>query len=445
MKSRLVVLAALLSIAIGLHSTEAQTDRQERHRVPADFMTYLGARWLEREDRVVEEQPQRVLEAMALSPGDVVADVGCGSGYYARQMAPLVQPGGIIYCEDIQPEMLEIMKGLAADEDVTGIEAILGTPVDPKLPVDEVDWVVITDVYHEMSDPVPMLAAIRRSLAPGGRVALLEYRVEDGTGDQIKADHRMSVRQVLLEWKAAGFELARLHDFLPSQHLFVFRSTDETTAASLDSHDLFDAIDAGLVEAQAVGAGKEAVTIRIRRTNGQSIVVTSPVGAYFRSADGARDMVARRDGWVVLADADWRDWTVRAVGRQRDRRTPDGSDSLEILPPSTESRLEDLMYQIQVGTYTVANSPTLYPSVTFGVEQAAVWIADADLDYGTIAGDIEDPRMPTQYVIAFALVFVDRAGVDVTSRRIWNDAEKVFGGIRDNGLSLWYQLASAGH
>jgi len=444
LNNRPLVLAVLLSIATASHSAQAQTDRQERHRVPAEFMTYRGADWLEREDRVIEEQPQRVLEAMALEPGDTVADVGCGSGYYARQMAPLVQPGGTVYCEDIQPEMLEIMKGLAADESVTGIEAILGTPVDPKLPAGAVDWVIITDVYHEMSDPEPMLAGIRRALSPGGRVALLEYRVEDGTGDQIKADHRMSVRQVLREWKAAGFELAELHDFLPSQHLFFFRSTDDTTEGSLDNYDLFDAIESGLIEVQAIGAGNEAVTIRIRRTGNQSIAITSPVGAYFRSAGGARDMVARRDGWVVLSDTDWRDWMVRTVGRQRDRRIPTASDSLEILPPSTESHLEALMYQIQVGTYTVSDSPTLYPFVTYGVEQAAVWIADSDLGYGTIAGDIEDPRMPVQYAVAFALVFADRAGVDVTGRRIWSDSEQVFGALRDQGLGLWYQLKSEG-
>ena len=302
---------------------------------------------------------------------------------------------------------------------------------------------IITDVYHEMSDPEPMLAGIRRALSSGGRVALLEYRVEDGTGDQIKADHRMSVRQVLLEWKAAGFELAELHDFLPSQHLFFFRSTDDTTGDSLGDYELFEAIDAGLVEVHAVGAGNEAVTIRIRRTGERAIAVTSPVGAYFRSDGEVRDMVARRDGWVVLTDADWHDWTVRTVGRQRDRRIPDDGDLLEILPPSTEPLLEALLYQIQVGTYTVSDSPTLYPFVTYGVEQAAVWIADSDLDYRTIAGDIEDPRMPAQYAAAFALVFADRAGVDVTGRRIWNDSEQVFGALRDQGLGLWYQLKSA--
>ena len=100
------------------------------------------------------------------------------------------------------------------------------------------------------------------------------------------------------------------------------------------------------------------------------------------------------------------------------------------------------MYQIQVGTYTVANSPTLYPFVTSGVEQAAVWITDSDLDYETIAGDVEGPRMPAQYAVAFALVFADRAGVDVTTRSIWKDSGQVFGVLRDRGLGLWYQLKS---
>ena len=445
-KKRIALIGLTAFVAIGIDAAlvGAQSDRQDRHGVPAEFMSYLGAEWLEREDRVVQEQPELVLQAMDLEPGAVVADVGCGSGYYARKIAPLVQPGGTVYCEDIQPEMLEIMEGLAADENIVGIETILGTPVDPKLPEKSVDWVIITDVYHEMSDPEPMLAGIRRALSPGGQVALLEYRVEDGTGDQIKADHRMSVRQVLLEWQAAGFELVALHDFLPSQHLFFFRSTDDNAGSSLDPHDLFDALNSGLVEAQAIGAGSEAVTIRIRRTGDKPIVVTSPVGTYFRSDGSSRDMVARRDGWVVLGDTDWHDWTVRSVGRQRERRVPTDRDALDIILPTTEPLLEALLYQIQTGTYTVSNSPTLYPFVTFGVEQAAVWIVDSDLDYDTIAGDIEDPRMPTQYAVAFALVFADRAGVSVEDRAIWKDSAQVFTVLRDQGLGLWYQQKTGG-
>jgi SAM-dependent methyltransferase len=438
---------------------EAQDGRAARHRVPAEFMSYLGADWLERPERIEEEQPERVLDAMDLRPGDVVADIGCGSGYYARRMARRVQPGGTVYCEDIQPEMLDIMRERAADEGVTGIEAVLGTPTDPGLPPGTVDWTIIADVYHEMSDPEPMLAGIRRALSPRGRVALLEYRVEDGTGDQIKADHTMSVRQVLLEWQAAGFELVALHDFLPSQHLFFFRAAAGGGAAAgveggatagngagetvLADHDLLDAIDAGLVEVEARGAGAEAVFLRIRRTGERPLLITSPAAAYFDAEDG-RDMIARRDGWVVLDDEGWHDWTLRAVGRQRELDPPEAGDRLAVLPPSTAPAIEALLLEIQAGTYTVSNSPTLYPPRTPVMEQAAVWIADGDAAYAEMAPHIAGPMLPAQYAAAFALVFVDRAGIDVTGRRVWADREEVFGRLRDQGLRIWYQLKSDG-
>jgi hypothetical protein len=360
-------------------------------------------------------------------------------------MARRVQPGGTVYCEDIQPEMLDIMRRRADAEGVTGIEAVQGTPTDPRLPDGAIDWIIIADVYHEMSDPEPMLAGIRRALSPRGRVALLEYRVEDGTGDQIKADHTMSARQVLLEWRAAGFELVALHDFLPSQHLFFFRAigSEAGGTAALVDHDLFDAIDAGLVDVEARGAGAEAVTLRVRRTGSEPILVTSPVAAYFDAADG-RDMISRRDGWMVLDDDAWREWTLRAVGRQRDLDPPGSGDRLAILPPATAPVIEGLLLEIQAGTYTVSNSPTLYPPRTPVMEQAAVWIADGDADYASMAQHIAGPMLPAQYAAAFALVFVDRTGIDVTGRRVWADREAVFGRLRDQGLRIWYQLKTGG-
>ena len=441
--------AALLAVwafaLAGAAPARAQDAAAERHRIPADFMSYLGADWLERGERITEEQPERVLDAMDLRPGDVVADVGCGSGYYARRIARRVQPGGTVYCEDIQPEMLDIMRRRAEAEGVAGIEAILGAPDDPRLPAGAVDWIIITDVYHEMSEPEAMLAGMRRALAPGGRVALLEYRAEDGTGDHILADHAMSVRQVLLEWQAAGFELVALREFLPSQHLFFFRVAGGGAAAgeALADHDLFAAIDAGLVEVEARGAGADGVTLRIRRTADQPLVITAPVATWFQ-ADGARDMIARRDGWTVLDDSDWREWTLRAVGRQPDRDPPGPQQTLEIRPPSAIPEIEAVLYQVQAGTYTVGNSPTQYPLRTPGVESAAVWITDRDASYAELEPHIGGSRVPAQYAAAFALVFIDRAGIDVTRLRVWNDREQIFSRLRDQGLQVWYELKTAG-
>lgn len=419
----------------------AQTNRSERHRVPADYMSFHGAEWLEREGRVTEELPERVLDAMMLEAGDIVADIGCGSGYYARRIARRVQPGGTVYCEDIQSEMLEIMQTLAKRDGIGGIRPVLGTPTDSMLPTGEVDWIIIADVYHEMSDPESMLAGLRKVLSPDGRVALLEYRVEDGTGDRIKADHTMSVRQVLQEWESAGFELVELHEFLPTQHLFFFRvSTNRSEDDVLLAYDLFDAIAAGVVELEAVGGGETNVIIRIRRSGEQEVVITSPVGLYFRSDGETRDMVARRDGWILLSNNEWQTWSIRSVGRQRDRAAPSGADRLDVLLPGTTPVLADLMQAIQEGTYSVADSPRLYPPRTLGMEQAAVWIADSDVDYVTIAAEVDDAPIPVQYAVAFALVFCDLASIEVNTRRIWLDRDEIFGVLRDPDLARWYQL-----
>ena len=418
----------------------AQDERLSRHRTPAEFMSYRGAEWLERRERVDEEQPHRVLEIMDLAPGDVVADIGCGSGYYARRVAALVRPEGRVYCEDIQPEMLEIMTGLAERDGVMGIQPVLGTAVDPMLPAGAVDWVIIADVYHEMSEPSSMLAGIREALSPDGRVALLEYRAEDGTGDGIKADHTMSVRQVLSEWTAAGFELVALHDFLPRQHLFVFGSDqDPARSAPLVDHDLFDALAQGLVDVDARRSGDDAVSVRIRRTGDHPMVVTAPVGTLFRASGSAHDMFARRDGWIVLPDDDWQTWTIRAVGRQAEREAPSASDPLAIVPPSAAAGVAEVLYQSQLGVYTVDDSRTLYIPTTHGVDQAAVWIVDSNLAFDEMAERVRDDRMPASYAVAFALVLADRAGTDVVGRRVWADRGRVFDRLRDQGLNTWYE------
>lgn len=417
-------------------------DRAERHRVPADFMSFRGAGWLERAERVDEERPDLVLDAMALEPGDVVADVGCGSGYYARRIAPRVAPGGRVYCVDIQPEMLDIMRDLADRDGVSGIVLVLSTPDDLKLAAGSVDWIVLADVYHEMSDPEAMLADMRAALAPGGRVALLEYRIEDGTGDNLKSDHAMSVRQVLAEWLPAGFALVDLHEFLPGQHFFILKAAgdDAVEGAPIRNLDLSAALDLGLVEAEARGAGATGVDVRIRNLSGERLVVTMPVGVSFPAAGGRRDMISRRDAVVRLFDDAWRDWAVRSVGRQPDRPPAGADDVLRIEPPASLGVLEALMYAMQVGTYRVADSPLLYVPRTHGIEQAAVWIADADLGYDDLAEAVRDERMPAQYAAAFALVYCDLAGIDVQSRRIWADRERIFGRLRDQGLNVWYEL-----
>jgi predicted methyltransferase len=191
-------------------------------RKPANVITAGGASWLEREGREEEQRPAEIFRAMGLKDGDVVADVGCGTGWFARRMARVVAPRGRVYAEDIQPEMLELLKQHVTTEGVEGVVPVLGTETDPKLPPGGLDWILMVDVYHEFQKPAPMLEALRRSLKPTGKVALVEYRLEGATASHIRTEHRMSVDQVLAEWEPAGFRLVKRHDFLPVQHFFVF-------------------------------------------------------------------------------------------------------------------------------------------------------------------------------------------------------------------------------
>ena len=190
-------------------------------RTPAAVMSARGASWLEREGREEEQRPAEIFRTMALKDGDVVADLGCGTGWFARRMARVVAPRGTVYAVDIQPEMLDLLRGYVAAEAVAGIVPVLGSETDPKLPPASLDWVLMVDVYHELQKPQPMLEAVRRSLKPTGKVALVEYRLEGETASHIRREHRMSAEQVLSEWRPAGFRLVAQHEFLPTQHLFV--------------------------------------------------------------------------------------------------------------------------------------------------------------------------------------------------------------------------------
>jgi predicted methyltransferase len=199
----------------------------DKERRPAEVMSWRGAAWLEREGRHEEQRPAEVIRTMGLTDGDVVADIGCGTGYFSRPMARAVAPGGRILAVDIQPEMLDFLKKILESEGLSNVELIQGGSDDPKLAPESVDWILLVDVYHEFQQPKAMLAKMREALKPDGKVALLEYRLEGDSAAHIKIEHRMSPEQVRQEWEPAGFRLAALHEFLPTQHFFVFEKAPD--------------------------------------------------------------------------------------------------------------------------------------------------------------------------------------------------------------------------
>ena len=203
-------------------------------REVARTMHYAGAPWLIRESREREEECATMLSQLGVEPGMTVCDMGCGNGFYALQLAEMVGDDGKVLAVDIQPEMLRLLRERAHTAEIDNIEPTLGTLVDPRLPEGEVDLVVCVDVYHEFSHPVHMLEKIRDSLAEGGLLVLVEFRLEDREVP-IKLLHKMSQEQIMRELPANGFKLVRQFDMLPQQHLMFFARDDDD---SLDEIEL---------------------------------------------------------------------------------------------------------------------------------------------------------------------------------------------------------------
>lgn len=188
----------------------------------AHVMGHQAADWLERPEREEEERTTRLVELLRLKPGQKVADIGAGTGYLTRKMAPLLKPAGLVYAVDIQPEMLQWMTQSLKQSGVTNVVPVLGAEKDPKLPAGALDLIIMVDVYHEFEYPYEMTEAMVRALKPGGRLAFVEFRAEDPKVP-IKAVHKMSEAQVKKEMMAFPLEWVETSKELPWQHLIVFR------------------------------------------------------------------------------------------------------------------------------------------------------------------------------------------------------------------------------
>jgi len=164
-----------------------------------------------------------MLDALGLSPGDDVADIGAGIGFHALRMARRVAPGGTVYATDLQPQMLARLRRRAEAAGVENIVLVRGAQTTTGLPRNRIDLALMVDVYHELSNPRAVLADLAGALDPaGGRLALVEFRAED-PDVPIRRDHKMSAAQMLRELRAFGWALDRRYDELPWQHLMIFR------------------------------------------------------------------------------------------------------------------------------------------------------------------------------------------------------------------------------
>jgi len=235
----LCYLFCLFSIALcfGQTNTPTQYETRTQHdpnglgkfymgREIAQVMGHQAADWLERPKREEEERPDLVLTALKIKPGEAVADIGAGTGYYTRRLAKLVGDKGVVYAVDIQQEMLDLLTNTMANLKIRNVKPVLGELTDPKLPPDSTDLAIMVDVYHEFDHPYEMAQALCLALKPGGRLVFVEFRGEDPKVP-IKEVHKMTETQVRKEMSVQPLEWVETIETLPWQHIIVFRKKQQ--------------------------------------------------------------------------------------------------------------------------------------------------------------------------------------------------------------------------
>jgi predicted methyltransferase len=210
---RTVVAVAI--VAAPLHAGAAQGSRHGRLFPPED----LGI--LEGPDRVSWQQPGRVMDALGIGDGSVVADLGAGGGWFTIRLARRVGPNGLVYAEDVQPQMIEAIERRLQREGLRNVRTILGEHDDPRLPPSALDAALMVDAYHEVEDRVSFLQNVGKALKPRGRLGIIEYR-KDGLGPGPPLDQRIEPAAVIADARAAGLRLLASDDSLPFQYLLVF-------------------------------------------------------------------------------------------------------------------------------------------------------------------------------------------------------------------------------
>lgn len=224
MKSWIAVSLAVASVFLGVPSVRAQaTDPATRreHGLHGDTDAYI--RMLDNPARDGYQKPAEVVAALALKPGAVVADIGSGSGYFTLRFAKAVGDTGRVFAVDVEPKMIEHVKERAARIGVKNVEPILAPPDDPKLPGQAVDLVFVCDTWHHVEKQEAYLAAVRRALAPSGRVVMIDYQKKPlPVGPSMET--KIAREDLLKQMEANGFRLVKEHTFLPYQYFLVFEA-----------------------------------------------------------------------------------------------------------------------------------------------------------------------------------------------------------------------------
>ena len=181
-------------------------------------------KWGERFDapeRDAWQQPDVVIDALKIQPGQFVADIGAGTGYFTVRISPVVGVDGRVLAVDVEPEMVEYIRTRAAKAGLKNVEPILTTPDTPGLGADSVDLAFICDTWHHIDNRIDYLNQLRKTLRKGGKVAIVDFK-EGKLPVGPPQGHKLSRQAVIEEFTTAGWTLRKEIDVLAYQYILVF-------------------------------------------------------------------------------------------------------------------------------------------------------------------------------------------------------------------------------
>ena len=216
----LITLLALLAMPLSAPAQDAvKRDHQQMHQLHRDSTAYIGM--LEDPKRDTYQQPHEVLAALAIKPGEVIADIGAGSGYFTFRLAHHVGDKGKVYAIDVSPEMILHLNRRIRELKAINVSSILADPDDPLLPERSVNRFFFSNSWHHIDNQAKYLSLIKKILKPSGEVIMLDFHKKEipvGPPMQMK----IAREDLIKEMESNGFRLAQEHTFLPYQYFLVF-------------------------------------------------------------------------------------------------------------------------------------------------------------------------------------------------------------------------------
>lgn len=218
------VLLVVVGVTAAAQQAATPHEMHGRHRDPTAYIASL-----EDPARDAYQKPAEVVEALGLGPGQVVADIGAGSGYFAIRLAGPVGEAGRVLAVDVNARLLEHLEGRVREASLGNVETILAPPDDPRLPEAGVDLIFFCNVWHHIDDQDGYLARLRQALKPGGRLVMIDFH-KRGLPVGPPVGMKIAREDLIAQLEGAGWAVTREHDFLPYQYFLEFQPAGPAAA-----------------------------------------------------------------------------------------------------------------------------------------------------------------------------------------------------------------------